>query len=278
MYRRMHLWRQLYACVHSGCVTNVHFLSMYEDTTRVVAIMRDDGLFFRATLSHIVRMCDLVYRLHILGISYTELRYFICDFVRILYQCESRRDGIAASGIGINVRRSTLIDSRNFLLKLHRKIITTLALFACSHGDSCVLLTFGGGTTVINRDRFDCLVCGRAFFKTFHYLQHIRMHYRLGLYRCDRCGRTFVQLNGLAYHRKFCGFPTPVIKGKNFTVHDIECAKHYELCVSCGKLIRVGSVMLLHVIRRHARCNIDLGINKTQQLRLLKKILIDSTV
>lgn len=43
----------------------------------------------------------------------------------------------------------------------------------------------GGGKLV-------CHVCGRVFTKTFHYLQHIRVHYRLNLYLCVHCNEAFV--------------------------------------------------------------------------------------
>lgn len=56
--------------------------------------------------------------------------------------------------------------------------------------------------TDASTNALSCPVCKRSFEKTFHYLQHIRVHYRLNLYVCERCREMFVQQNGLDYHRR----------------------------------------------------------------------------
>lgn len=125
-----------------------------------------------------------------------------------------------------------------------------------------------------------CFVCHRRFEKTFHYLQHVRMHYRLNLYRCSVCGESFVQQNGLNYHVENCvvtrgndatssllSSPS-LVSSKASSASSLLSQKYrieLELCNSCGKVYERGVVMRRHVVRRHARHNIDIGINRDQQ-------------
>lgn len=40
---------------------------------------------------------------------------------------------------------------------------------------------------------------------------------------------------------------------------------HYELCESCDRYFANGRALRHHILRELATCNIDLGINRTQQ-------------
>lgn len=98
-----------------------------------------------------------------------------------------------------------------------------------------------------------CHVCDKYFAKTFHYLQHMRVHYRLRMYSCSMCGESFVQKNGLDYHvRNECRTTE--------RTNDVS----FEYCTPCCEFVRTGDDMRLHVLRRHARENIDLAINIDQ--------------
>lgn len=136
-----------------------------------------------------------------------------------------------------------------------------------------------------------CPVCKRSFEKTFHYLQHIRVHYRLNLYVCERCRETFVQQNGLDYHRRQCCPASAAAetydskislekrdddkvifyrdssrKCRSFRTTENRRVRSFELCESCDAFHEHGPVLRNHVLRAHATRNIDLGVNRTQQL------------
>lgn len=136
-----------------------------------------------------------------------------------------------------------------------------------------------------------CPVCKRSFEKTFHYLQHIRVHYRLNLYVCERCRETFVQQNGLDYHRRQCCPASAAAetydskislekrdddkvifyrdssrKCRSFRTTENSRVRSFELCESCDAFHEHGPVLRNHVLRAHATRNIDLGVNRTQQL------------
>lgn len=112
---------------------------------------------------------------------------------------------------------------------------------------------------------YSCPVCAKTFGKTFHYLQHIRVHYRLNMYACSYCPRTFVQQHGLDYHEARCR------SGRRQSLVARDETTTYELCVRCDTFYENGRELRNHVIREHATANIDLGINKEQQdiLRIL---------
>lgn len=129
-----------------------------------------------------------------------------------------------------------------------------------------------------------CPVCKRSFEKTFHYLQHIRVHYRLNLYVCERCRETFVQQNGLDYHRRQCCpaaaysflgkrdddkvifYRDSSRRCRSFRTTENRRVRAFELCESCDAFHEHGPVLRNHVLRAHATRNIDLGVNRTQQL------------
>lgn len=113
-----------------------------------------------------------------------------------------------------------------------------------------------------------CHVCKRTFDKTFHYLQHIRVHYKLNMYACGRCGETFVQQNGLNYHANRCD------RSRRRRCVNTSATVSLELCESCCLFFDHGSQLRNHVLFEHALMNIDLGLNRTQQCRM-EQLLTD---
>ncbi|EFN68995.1 Zinc finger protein 383, partial [Camponotus floridanus] len=87
-----------------------------------------------------------------------------------------------------------------------------------------------------------CVVCSRRFIKPFHYIQHIRMHYRFGMYTCRWCKRSFVQLNGLNYYESICrdNLARPPITTTRKRIH------HFEKCDSCGRFFSNGTPLRNH--------------------------------
>lgn len=156
------------------------------------------------------------------------------------------------------------------------------------------------GSTIVLR----CHVCKRVFDKTFQYLQHIRVHYRLNMYLCRACGKTFVQQNGLDYQaRRCCPFnevlqqqqqrksiaqPKLIFYRNYDREQQTRCTevaaamtmvrkrrrtgggekteiRSLELCESCDRLQPHGPTLRNHVLLRHVKMNIDLEDNRTQQ-------------
>lgn len=146
--------------------------------------------------------------------------------------------------------------------------------------------------TATPKKTYRCAVCDRVFRKTFHYLQHIRVHYRLNMYNCSTCDRAFVQQNGLNYHEAHCCDGREQQRGKKTHKRkrrrksgdndDNNCASSsdypttttttlFEACDGCGGAFYInGPEMRNHVVRCHAARNIDLGINREQQHTLLE--------
>lgn len=114
----------------------------------------------------------------------------------------------------------------------------------------------------IKENKYFCHVCRKYFIRKFHFLQHLRMHYNLLMYKCDKCDSTFAQQNGLNYHRsmkeceKIKRRPTEVVV--------------YEYCETCRKFYRQGSNLRNHILRTHATNDLFLGLNKDQQFQLVK--------
>lgn len=109
-----------------------------------------------------------------------------------------------------------------------------------------------------------CYVCDRFFSKRFYYIQHLRMHYNLKIYKCKSCNIFFSQLNGLNYHYKKCK------NKKNIKKKKINL--NYEYCETCGRMYLNGSQLRNHIIRFHSFRNSDLGLTKSK-LNIFKNIL-----
>lgn len=109
-----------------------------------------------------------------------------------------------------------------------------------------------------------CHVCRKNFTKKYHFLQHLRMHYDLKMYKCHRCEDTFAQQNGLNYHAKRCN-GQPRLK-------DVI----YEFCETCRKFIEHGGPLRNHILRNHAYNDTFFGLNKDQlqQFETCKYIFI----
>lgn len=127
------------------------------------------------------------------------------------------------------------------------------------------------------KTEFFCHVCCKFFIRKFHFLQHLRMHYDLLMYRCDECQNTFAQQNGLNYHRSLrkCGgllwtkkaARTPTITTRHLL---------YEYCETCKEFYRHGATLRNHILRKHATNDLFLGLNKDQQFQLLACMFIYS--
>lgn len=166
-------------------------------------------------------------------------------------------------------------DIEKLVLKVYRKFSHSMCrLFAeqvLQAARTSQMATMGAAANDNDSILFRCHVCMRFFDKTFHYLQHIRVHYRLTMYICFECGDTFVQQNGLNYHKRRC--ERNAHRGDD-DGYDLSSAPAYELCESCDTFHEQGSPMRNHVLLNHATMNIDLGINRAQQYRM-EKLLND---
>lgn len=230
------------------------------------------------------------------------------DYVNSLVQESLKfaaRDLAAAAAAAAATREEKSDRVRTFLSRVFRKcvrsmsrlfverVLRTRALarqrrFSAVRGKKFV----DNSEALTNNATLSCPVCKRSFEKTFHYLQHIRVHYRLNLYVCERCRETFVQQNGLDYHRRQCcpaaaaaatvaSSSSSVVKRdddkvifyrdssrrcRSFRTTENRRVRAFELCESCDALREHGPVLRNHVLRAHATRNIDLGVNRTQQL------------
>ena len=109
-----------------------------------------------------------------------------------------------------------------------------------------------------------CHVCKRGFRKKFHLLQHLRVHYLLKMYRCEKCGARFAQQNGLDYHEACCLGESS--RGTEPTT--IQSELRLEFCETCMDFYEAGSELRNHVLRTHATDETYLGINKDQLWQL----------
>lgn len=183
-----------------------------------------------------------------------ELVYWLSKSVHSIFCQNERRENLYTliSTLGTFVEK-IVPKNRKFVKRLINKSIAN------------VTITFVAQSTLpIQKKRIadktiSCFICYQYFIKLYHYLQHLRMHYRLCMYECHRCGKRFVQQNGLIYHvnRKKCS--KEMRKKVDIT---------YISCYTCKIFIKNGSQLRNHILLKHCNNDIHLGLNKNQ-LQLL---------
>lgn len=213
-------------------------------------------------------------------INISNKRYFFIRFYRFLMRASNKiklHNNLVKYYTLLYCKFTNFYIENNTLRKLFKR--TFCNALKCSVFDSNAVNNSGINNNNNNYDsnlKFPfCCICERYFVKNFHFLQHLRVHYNLRMYRCFKCHGTFAQQNGLNYHVKHCENNSIMSRdGKSIIRYNNKKGRLvrkeiYEYCQSCGIFVTSGDDLRDHYLKIHARNDLALAINKDQRANLL---------